>query len=195
MSKAYPVVIDGGVVKLSLPAHHPYRLSMEFSVSCREFLLNLFIVGKCLFLYRIVLHHNHFQIGIASGKERANGQIQILAVILTGDNHGNKRKLSFLLLQGIVAMIIAVGNASLHLFNGKPKALRMVENRPLSGSKGIELCLRILGCGKLVRTPMIEHLPDMDNGGRGKERLFLPLFLLFTKTCRPFPSFRFLTKS
>ena len=192
MGKTHPEVVDGGVIELSLPAHHPYRLSMKLSVPCREFLLNLFIVGKCLFLYGIVLHHNHFQIGITSGKEGANRQIQILAMVFTRDNHGNKRKLPFLLLQGIVAMIIAVGNASLHLFNGKAQTLRMVENRPLSGSKGIELCLRILGCGKLVRTPMIEHLPDMDNRRRSKERRFLRLFLLFTKACRLFPSFRFL---
>ena len=192
MGKTYTEIVDGGVVELSFPAHHPYRLLPELSVSCREFLLNLFIVGKCLFLYGIVLHHNHFQIGIASGKEGANRQIQILAMIFTGDNHGNKRKLPFLLLQGIMTMIIAVGNAPLHLFNGKPKALRMVENRPLSGSKGIELCLRILGCGKLVRTPMIEHLPDMDNRRRSKEGLLLFLLLFRTEACRLFPSFRFL---
>ena len=147
MGKAYPEVIDGGVVKLSFPAHHPYRLLLEISVPCREFLLYLFIVGKCLFLYGIVLHHNHFQVRIASGKEGANGQIQILAMVLTGDNHGNKRKLPILFLQGIVAMIVAVGNAPLHLFNGKPQTLRMVKNRPFSGSESIELCLRILGRG------------------------------------------------
>ena len=190
MGKAHPEVIDGGVVKLSFPAHHPYRLLLKISVSCREFLLYLFIVGKCLFLYGIVLHHNHFQVRIASGKERTNGQIQILTMVLTGDNHGNKRKLPFLLLQGIVAMIVAVGNATLHLFNGKSQTLGMVENRPFSGSKSIELCLRILCRGKLVRTPMIEHLPDMDNGRRGEERLFLRLFLLFAKACRLFSSFR-----
>ena len=190
MGKAHPEVVDGGVVELSLPAHHPYRLGMKLSVPCREFLLNLFIVGKCLFLYGIVLHHNHFQIGIASGEEGANRQIQILTMIFTRDNHGNQRKLPFLLLQGIVAMIIAVGNASLHIFNGKSQTLRMVENRPLSGSKGIELCLRILGCGKLVRAPMIEHLSDMDNRRRSKERLFLFLLLFLAKACRLFSSFR-----
>ena len=180
MAETYSEIIDGGIVELSLPVHHTDGFLLEISVTGRKLFLYFLIVRKGLLFLGIVLHHNHFQIGVASLKQGTNGLIQVLHMVLIRNNHGNQRKFS-LLFYPKVRMIVSIGNSAFHFLNRTPDPLVMVKYRTLSCRESIELRFRVLCSGKLMGAPVIEHLRNMNNRSGSIKCLFPLLFFLFRK--------------
>ena len=123
-------------------------------------LLKLFIICKGFRTGTVVLHNDKFQILVGGTlHQRTDTGIQILAVVLIGNDHRHKG----LSLNPKMRVVNAVIHTFFHGFCRDSHTLIVRHNRSGAGLKGVHLAFRIAGCGTLMAAPVVEHLWNMND--------------------------------